>query len=131
MSTTINKADDWGMFINWFPEIAPRFLHNVTFKKIEITMEDGSIFLYERRLKTKVKFLIERWDSPNPDVFAYFPDEEYNDNPDLRCCYSHVGQHSACHWEYAMECVAATEEQYLPLKKELESIGYELEVLSE
>ena len=64
--------------------------------------------------KTDVIFLI---DKDGTDVFAYFPNEEYDDQ--YKTCYAHVGQHSACSEEYAMECEIATEAQYKELKEEL------------
>ena len=67
----------------------------------------------------------------NDDLFAFFTNELYNKSPKLRACYSHVGQHSCCNVDYLKECELATPEQYAPLKKELESIGYELIVLNE
>jgi len=87
---------------------------------------------------TQVKFLI---DKPADEfthkdeietlgVFAFFPNEKYNSESGLCTSYAHIGQHSACHIDYANECEAATKEQYEALKKELESIGYELEILN-
>ena len=76
--------------------------------------------------ETKVVFLInERTD----DLFAFFPEENYNNFSDLtKVCYSHVGQHSACAIDYAKESRLATEEEYIVLLLELESIGYNLEL---
>lgn len=77
--------------------------------------------------KTKVVFLInEREES---DLFAFFPEEDYNDISSLtKVCYAHVGQHSACVIYYAKESRVATKEEYSDLEKELESIGYNLEL---
>lgn len=77
-------------------------------------------------MKTKVKFLIEK-DSEN-DVWAFFPEEIAHDY--FLTCYAHIGQHSACHPDYAKECKEANYDQYSDLKKELESIGYKLEILN-
>jgi len=76
--------------------------------------------------KTKVQFLI---DADN-EVFAFFPDEYYNIDldADLRTCYCHIGQHSACSYEYARDCKLAEISQYIDLYKELESIGYNLDI---
>lgn len=86
---------------------------------------------------TKVLFLIDKPDIMNGEFegipFAYFPDEIHSFNgyrPDNRTCYSHLGQHSACHPDYAKQCRKATPEQYQHLKEELESIGYNLEILN-
>jgi hypothetical protein len=83
---------------------------------------------------TKVKFLIERDEfigdkNIGGDVFAYFPFEFFSFGV-TRTCYSHIGQHSCCHPDYAKECKEATKEQYQALKAELESIGYRLKVLN-
>jgi hypothetical protein len=78
--------------------------------------------------KTKVIFLLER--GSDNEVFAYFPYLNYNEDRYLKTCYAHIGQHSACHSGYAKNRRKATKEQYLPIQKELESIGYNLEVLN-
>jgi len=74
--------------------------------------------------KTKVKFLINV-----DELFAYFPELEYNDNPKLKTCYSHIGQHSACHVDYAKEAREASPKEYIDLKTELKNLGYNLEIL--
>lgn len=76
---------------------------------------------------TKVKFLLDT-DQP-AQIFAFFPDDKYNDNPNLFTSYAHIGQHSACHIDYANECKPASQEQYTPLLKELTQIGYKLKIL--
>lgn len=76
---------------------------------------------------TKVQFLVNEKDPENPDLFAYFPDSVHHD--DYRDCYSHIGQHSSCHPDYAAESRPATPEEYADLKAELENqVGYELDV---
>lgn len=83
--------------------------------------------------KTKVLFLMEQPDSDiSANVFAFFPEERYNtiENGTFTC-YAHIGQHSACHIDYANKCLQATQEQYNDLKIELEGLGYDLEVLNE
>ena len=74
--------------------------------------------------KTKVIFL---YNEANEDLFAYFPDEV--DHGIFKVAYSHVGQHSSVHPDYAKESRLATPEEYKDLKSELESIGYNLTVV--
>ena len=83
-------------------------------------------------MKTNVNFLIEK-DSEDNEVFAFFPDEYFNLDldPDMRTCYAHIGQHSACSYAYASECKQATPEQYEGLLNELTSLGYDLNVWNE
>jgi len=76
---------------------------------------------------TKVQFLVNEKDPENPDLFAYFPEEIHHG--EFRTGYSHVGQHSAVHPEYAAESRPATPEEYAGLKAELERQGYNLEVI--
>lgn len=65
------------------------------------------------------------------DVFAFFPDERYNDQPEFFTCYAHLGQHSACHIDYAKECEEAQYNEYHPLLIELIGQGYkDLNVLN-
>ncbi len=68
---------------------------------------------------TKVLFLKEK---DGDGVFAYFPELVHNN--DLKTCYAHIGQHSACHPDYAKECTEAPINQFLDLLQELISIGY-------
>jgi len=75
---------------------------------------------------TKVKFLIEKPEGNLPcNVFAYFPEMKHN-NIDIGMftSYAHIGQHSACHWQYADECKEAKYNQYQDLLKELIGQGY-------
>jgi hypothetical protein len=72
----------------------------------------------------KVMYLVNEKDPENPDVFAYFPDENYDDKGIYKVGYSHIGQHSAVHPQYAAESRPATPEEYADLDAELRSIGY-------
>lgn len=78
-------------------------------------------------MATVVKFLIHPKDK---EVMAFFPMLFHNKRRDrkMKTCYAHLGQHSACHEDYAAECNKATPDQYDSLKKELESIGYNLKI---
>ena len=83
-------------------------------------------------MKTKVLFLVNETDlvteMDGVDVYAFFPElDELGD-----CClsYAHIGQHSACCWNYANESRLATENEYKDLYKELtELVGYDLEIV--
>jgi len=77
--------------------------------------------------KTKVNFLINE---NNGELFAFFPEENYTTFSNLKTSYAHIGQHSACSIAYAEESREATETEYAELKEELESIGYNLEILN-
>ena len=61
------------------------------------------------------------------EVIAVFPYEIENSTNVM--CYAHNGQHSGCCWNINNFSKAATEAQYLPLKTELEQIGYNLKVI--
>jgi len=74
---------------------------------------------------TKVVFLI---DDETLTPFAYFPDLEYNDQANIKTGYAHIGQHTAVHKYYAMNCKLATEAEYNELKEELLSLGYNLDI---
>jgi len=79
---------------------------------------------------TKVLFLIEKPEGDLPcNVFAFFPELHCYDKsqPDYNVmftCYAHIGQHSACHIDYANECKEAELHQYQDLLKELIGQGY-------
>lgn len=69
-----------------------------------------------------VKFLVSKDKNWEEEVFAYFPEEVYNESGDLRLCYSHIGQHGACHVDFAKSCRPAEPKEYIDLKTELEQI---------
>jgi hypothetical protein len=82
---------------------------------------------------TKVQFL---FNEKTEDLFAFFPEllarKTYNvkRGEEIFCqAYSHIGQHSECHIDYARESRKAAEEEYKELKQELESLGYNLKVI--
>jgi hypothetical protein len=81
-------------------------------------------------MKTKVIF---KKDKESNTVFAFFPDMLYNVvlyGKDMKTCYAHLGQHSACLQDYADECEEAKYNEFVELLKELIGQGYNLEVLN-
>lgn len=80
------------------------------------------------KFKTEVQFLLQPTEDGAIETFAYFPKMYYNKElyKTTFTCYAHIGQHSACHIDYARECKEATREQYLDLQRELEGLGYNL-----
>lgn len=79
-------------------------------------------------MATLVKF---RKEKIGEEVFAYFPKMVHSFNgyrTDNKTCYSHIGQHSACHEDYVKGCKPATPEEYASLLNELKSIGYDLKI---
>jgi len=82
------------------------------------------------KFKTKVIFLIE----DDGDILAFFTEAHENSQGlpkgDFYTCYAHVGQHNACNIWYAKGLKTAAPEQYKDLAAELESEGYNLEILT-
>ena len=96
---------------------------DATGTKLDKSVDEGT------ETPTKVMFLVNERDPKDPDLFAYFPDEIHNG--EYRTAYSHIGQHSAAHPDYAKESRQASPEEYADLKAELENqVGYNLEVLN-
>lgn len=56
---------------------------------------------------------------------AFFPEDPGTHSPYTCTCYAHLGQHGSADTGYAAKLKPATPEQYAPLLRELESIGYE------
>lgn len=72
--------------------------------------------------KTPVQFRILRG-----EVLAVFPyDVHKNTNV---TCYAHIGQHSTCDVFINSFSKPATKDEYNELFKELESIGYDLQII--
>lgn len=60
---------------------------------------------------------------PKGDIIALFPEME--ESTKTIQSYQHIGQHSTAHKDLLTDLELATPKEYAPLKKELESIGYE------
>ncbi len=78
---------------------------------------------------TRVVFRKARYEGGDREILAFFPDADVNWGRIL--CYAHIGQHSeADYMFYLRDCGKCTEEEYAPLKKELEDrFGYAFKVL--
>lgn len=76
-------------------------------------------------MKTDVEF---RYNKSKNDLFAIFP--EVNEGHNVYAIYSHKGQHSSAHMDYIKESELAAPSQYMELKSELESLGYDLRILN-
>lgn len=76
-------------------------------------------------VKVKAKFVYTK---EFKEVTAVFIDEK---NPQFPDCYSHVGQHSVCSIDWVNSQAKATKKQYQPLLSELQSIGYEVEIIND
>ena len=77
--------------------------------------------------KTKVIF---RKDKEDGDIIAVFAEDIQSNN--MIGCYVHLGQHTTMSLDYySKETIPATPEEYADLKRELESIGYNIEVVTE
>lgn len=83
--------------------------------------------------KTKVVFYIEGDLISGKNVLAVFPEEKYASAPKSTdiVCYAQLGQHSGVSLEYAKRLPKAAPVQYANLRAELESIGYNLQILNE
>ena len=76
--------------------------------------------------KTVVQF--RKWKDTG-EIIAIFPELPATNHPSGGCMsYMHVGQHGAC-GEIGHCTIATTPEEYAPLMRELESIGYNLRVV--
>jgi hypothetical protein len=78
-------------------------------------------------MKTQVKF--KKFKN---DIIAIFPNELYNEilyGKEELMSYMTLGQHGAC-CRSLLKLKNANSEEYSSLKKELELIGYDLEVLN-
>jgi hypothetical protein len=62
------------------------------------------------------------------EVLAVFPTVVGTSSPYTCSCYAHVGQHSSCDAHAAASLRAAKPAEYAALKRELEQIGYKLEI---
>lgn len=62
-------------------------------------------------------------------IEAFFP-YAISDTKGNVTCYAHIGQHSGACWDYFLfKTAPANENEYSELKSELESIGYNLNII--
>ena len=79
--------------------------------------------------KTQVHFIMLAFNKDEPEVLALFP-EIKGDLQGNCSSYLHCGQHGAANYLHCIQNSRnATPDEYAELHKELESIGYNLEVL--
>lgn len=91
--------------------------------------KDSGYFNKTEEKLTDVIFLLDIGaNNDTPTVYAFFPKEVYLP-PKKYLSYAHIGQHGGCSIVYARKCKKATPEQYADLKNELESIGYNLNII--
>jgi hypothetical protein len=67
---------------------------------------------------------------PEGDLIAIFPNEVADPHNNVMS-YQRIGQHGAASPELIEDLDRVTPKQYAALKSELESIGYNLEVINE
>jgi len=101
---------------------APKYSRLATIRRLgqAVATRDGSGFYGPQPGKepeTRVIFRMDRG-----EVVAVFPDQVER-NGDVGC-YAHMGQHSSCSRDWYATTKAATEAEYAPLKRELESAPY-------
>ena len=77
----------------------------------------------------KVKIDVYFRKFPEGDVIAIWKEESTSSNYRSWASYMHVGQHSECSPELVIDLDVAREQEYLPLKKEMETLGYVVNVL--
>ncbi len=75
------------------------------------------------------KVIFRKWKSTG-DIIALFPEEPADVNGLYCMSYEHIGQHGSASPDLSHCTDKATERDYSELKRELESIGYVLDVKS-
>ena len=78
-------------------------------------------------MKTFIRFVIFKG-----EVLAVFMRKDagmrFNGRQWLRGCYAHIGQHGDC-YDGMQRRKKATRDQYKELKREMESMGYQLTII--
>jgi tRNA C32,U32 (ribose-2'-O)-methylase TrmJ len=79
--------------------------------------------------KTDVMFRVDKSGDNKGVVYALLPHEAYNHSGSVTS-YEHVGQHGKADYNYCISKTRpATEKEYSALKEEMESIGYDINVV--
>jgi len=128
----INKENEIGVIIQIHEEQEFRtdMFGNCSASEIRLANEDEirkyRFDLY-RAIQPITEVVFRKW--KDNGIIALFPYEVDYPNGDISS-YMHVGQHGAANYYFMIqETVPATEVEYNDLKKELESIGYNLKVI--
>lgn len=88
---------------------------------------DGSPLILFDPPVPKTRVIFRKFDG---ELVAIFPDEPGTNDPSTCMSYSHDGQHGSCDPSYLMNATKqATSDEFETLKKELEGLGYHLEVI--
>ena len=75
--------------------------------------------------KTKVVFR----KYPDGEIIALFPGEKWNDTSEMVTSYQHIGQHGGADYKWVIyKTVKANPSEYYDLAKELEGLGYILDI---
>lgn len=62
------------------------------------------------------------------DIVAIFPEVKWNDDKTLCSSYMHIGQHGSASYDIVNITKLAKPNEYEELKRELESLGYNLDI---
>jgi len=87
--------------------------------------------IQDEKVPLKVKFVKPRYKDGITEILALFLGQTSHYTRDRRMitCYAHIGQHSSAD-ESFLRRKLATREEYLPLLRELESLGYVVTVVN-
>jgi len=87
--------------------------------------------IQDEKVPVKVKFVKPRYKDGTTEILALFLGQTSHYSKDRRMitCYAPIGQHSSAD-ESFLRRKLATREEYLPLLKELESLGYVVTVVN-
>jgi len=77
---------------------------------------------------TPVVFRVEKRGPFRDEITAVFPTLPADAHRNNMICYAHIGQHGSCSWGWYCKTRAARSEEYADLLRELESIGYRVDV---
>lgn len=62
------------------------------------------------------------------EIIAFFPQDTGTSDPYTMSCYVHNGQHCSGSIDYLQQCKPAKPDEYAPLARELQRIGYRLTI---
>lgn len=85
----------------------------------------------QEKISVKVKFVKPKYKDGSIEILALFLNQtsHYSKCRRMINCYTHIGQHGSAD-ESFLRRKLATREEYLPLLRELESLGYIVTVIN-
>lgn len=124
-NVTFHKGEDAEDVWHWFDGMHSKGVYVL----MKLNKEEKGDTVEEEKDTEITKVMFRKYRKAPKEIVAVFPYLVFSPSGDCTC-YQHVGQHGEANYFVMLNItVPATEEEAAPLRRELESIGYNLAVI--